>query len=521
MTQPPDGDLREPLRALFDALFASPAAAGYTLRHLAFGETLEAVAEKGGASFVLWLRSVNDDTNSFRKTTAFKIGYRDAVPDPGAYKLLDALAARLATWELAHSPRDLAQLFRAPRLAEVASPAEANAGPVASLLAEATFTPLHGPWLAEREQRVLERLRAMAPRPSRVLLVNATKGLPYYASIGDFFLMVKEAHPEVGVTSASYFEEIYQFHTGLARKGMETVSIAALERWGAEEFNRFDVVLHVGPSDVLARLMVMPGLTARQTMLDLAFYHQLIDAHRDPFYRGEDLVPDKHLQRNRVICYSCQPASKVRRDLAGFCDLDLLDWRWFSYIPLGFSYYDYYRSDRQPFDVALLGRASRDYGLIDPAQVQGLRFLFVGSMANAPELERLRAEADVTVVPPVDQGTYARLLALCRCTLLPVIVPAHERAPGVANVLMSVVDTLASGKPLVTSPHDGLRRLAAEGVPAVFYDPADPADLARQLRRTLEAPGLADDLGGRALAFARDRMDIYRILETIVTEQIL
>ncbi len=125
------------------------------------------------------------------------------------------------------------------------------------------------------------------------------------------------------------------------------------------------------------------------------------------------------------------------------------------------------------------------------------------------------------MVPPVDQGTYARLLALCRCSLLPVIVPAHERAPGVANVLMSVVDTLASGKPLVTSPHDGLRRLMAEGVPAVFYDHADPADLARQLRHTLETPGLADDLGGRALAFARDRMDIYRILETIVTEQIL
>jgi len=215
-----------------------------------------------------------------------------------------------------------------------------------------------------------------------------------------------------------------------------------------------------------------------------------------------------------VVGYSCQPEDKVTKDLAGVCSLRLLEWRWLNYIPIGFTYCKYYRSDRQVFDVALLGTGGRDYAQLDPRLFRGMRFLFLGAADLVPEIQRLRAELGVTVVSQVDQDTYARLLALCRCVVLPASV--H-----VKNVFMSVVDAVATGRALVTSRHAGLARLERDHVPAVFYD-ASSADLFRQVDALVRRePGRLEDIEARSIAFAKEKLDIYQVLWTILEEQIL
>ncbi|MFN8643467.1 MAG: hypothetical protein U0802_18060 [Candidatus Binatia bacterium] len=377
----------------------------------------------------------------------------------------------------------------------------------------ATFTPLHVDRLAARDAQLAERLGALpSPATTRILLVNATLGLPLYPSIVDFFASLQRAHPAVRVTSASYFD-IVEFHAEVARKGLAIAAPADVMRWSAAELNRFDLVVFVGPSAAMARVMTVPGLRARLVLIDMGFYHQLLDVDREGFLSGRDVVALRERQVNAVVAYSCQPEGKVVKDLAGTFQPALFTWRWFDYIPIGFRYCRYYGRNRTAFDVALLGTNARDYAQIDPRRYRGLRFLFLGRAEGVPEIARLREELGVRVIAPVDQDTYARLLALCRCVLMPIA------SPNVRNVFMSVVDTLATGRLLVTSPHEGLARLQRAQVPAVFAE-RTPAALHRAIDGALSDPARLADLQERALAFAAEHLDIYRLLWTVLDEQV-
>ncbi len=377
---------------------------------------------------------------------------------------------------------------------------------------QATFTPLHADRLAAREERLRQGFAAFGePQRKNVLLVNATLGLPLYPSIVDFFALLMRTQPSVRVTSASYFD-IVEFQAGVARKGLAVASVADVMSWSVAELNRFDLVLFVGPSAAMARLMALRDLRARLILIDLGFYHQLLETDRAGFLNGRDVIGAKASQVNRVIGYSCQPEQKVVKDLTGAFQPALFEWRWLDYIPIGFSYCRYFRSDRTAFDVALLGTNARDYSQIDPRLFRGMRFLFLGKAEGSPDLERLRGELGVRIVPSVDQETYARLLSLCRCVLMPIA------SVDVTNVLMSVVDTLATGRVLVTSRHQGIARLERDGLPAAFAEP-HPTDLFRTVDGVLSDAARLADLQARSLAFAVERLDIYRMLWTILEEQ--
>jgi hypothetical protein len=410
-----------------------------------------------------------------------------------------------------------------------------------ALLARATFTPLHQGWLPERAARLEARFRSLTvARPVSVLLLNATKGQQLYPSIVDFFALLQRVQPRVRVTSASHFAEVFDLERGVRAKGLTVAPMREVTGWSVAEVNRFDVVIAVGPSQTLARLMAMPGLRARLVCLDLAFYHQLIDASGGAFTRGERVVTTPMAaQANRVVAYSCQPAHKIADDLrrAGFA-LDRFAWRWFDYIPAGLAYGRYYRADAPAFDVALTGTSGRDYAALEPEALRGRRLLFLGAVEQAPALLRLRSELDLTVVPRVDEDDYARLLSLCRCVVLPLVVPrpppGRPRGSGEGtNVFLSVVDALASGTPLVTTPHEGLARLERSRAPLVVIEPGGPRSVL--LARLLRAPSalsagvdalLRDDarrrdLAARSVAFAREHLDIYAVLARILFEQVL
>ena len=404
---------------------------------------------------------------------------------------------------------------------------------VDTLLAQTRFTPAHADWLPIREQRLAASFRSQAiPQKRRVLLLNATKGLQLYPSVVDFFALLQRTHATVEVTSASYFDrEIDELGEGVRRKGLRVVPVADVMSWTVAELNRFDVVLAIGPSEALAKLMTTRGLESRLVCLDLGFYHQLIESSQGAFLTGERVLADHASSRgNAALCYSCQPQSKVADDLqrAGFAR-DAFTFRWFNYIPIGFAYGTYYQTDAHPFDIALLGTSSRDYAEMDPAFFPGRRILFVGDVERAPGLERLRATLDVEVVSRAEGDDYARLLALSRCVVLPLRRTGKEDV--VDNVFLSVVDALASGRVLVIPRHDGIARLEREGVPVVFckgassFWKAGPKsqshDLSSTVAELLQEDDRLRDLGRRALLFARERMDIYVILERILREAVL
>jgi hypothetical protein len=483
---------------------------------VSLGEIVDVTLEKGGATFKLWLRPATDAARFYRRTTRFKIGYSGDPPDPLGYKLIDALCARIRSWE-----RSPASNLHSRPAGEISEPAAGAAtdDSAQALLAQTTFSTVHRDWLPVREQQLASNFaRLTIEREKRVLLVNATKGLQFYASIADYFALLQRTHSRVRVTAASYFEDIFEFHQGVASKALTVTSARDVMTWSAAELNRFDVVLLIGASDVMLRLMALAGLTARLVLLDLGFYHQLLDSYPD-WYPGiaaksETRIGNLAEQINRVVVYSCQPEVKVKRDLAGVCAPGLLEWRWFNYIPIGFSYGTYYRADRRVFDVALLGTDRREYEQIDPGLFRGIRFLFLGAADRAPAIERLQAHLPVTAVSRVDEDTYARLLALCYCVVLP------HRGDYVENVFMSVVDTVAAGIALVTPHHPGIDRLEDQRLPIVFYD-TTPEDLFRQVSALLGDERRRCDIEERSIAFAREQLDIYRILGTILAEQVL
>jgi glycosyltransferase involved in cell wall biosynthesis len=510
-------------RQSLDALLAETIAAGastigYAVKTVAFGESFEVTLEKGGSGFVVWVRPAIDDTPCDRQTIRFKVGHRGEPIDRSGYTLLDALCAAIEAWERKLHSGATMQVFDGtpfPSVTEQAGPDAVTA----QLLSAATFTPIYRDWLKDREGELATYFQRRSVRAKKnVLLVNATKGLQFYASIADFFALLQRTHAGIRVTSASYFEEIIEFQQGVADKGLQIVSVTDVESWDAAALNRFDVIVLIGASDALVTFMARNGLTAKLVLLDLGFFHQLLDAHpgwlpgtNDP--RRRKIIADESLQKNRVVVYSCQPQDKVVRDFTGVCAPQLLEWRWINYIPIGFTYSTYYRADRSAFDVGLLGSAGRRYEEIDARLFAGRRFLFLGP-ENVPEIEHLRAQLDVTVVSRVDEETYARLLALCRC----VVLPYHGRYA--QNVFMSVTDAAASGKPLVTTRQAGVARLEQDGLPLVFYD-TSVGDLFRQVDSLLGHDGRLGEIEARSIAFAREKLDIYRILEAILDEQVL
>ncbi len=484
---------------------------GYVVSNVSIGGAVELTLAKGARAFVVWLRPVGDQRPCYWRNAEIAVGYEGQPPDADGLRVVDQIC-RLAD--------------RAP--AAILALVDSAILPMVGAVASAIFDPIHREWLASREQALAARFaRLPATRGQAILLVNATKGLQFYPSIVDFFARLQDAHPAIQVTGSSYFD-VREFQQGVGEKGLRTVPIGDLAAWGTAEINRFAVVLFIGPSAAMVRLMSLPGVTARLVLLDLGFYHQLIESNPDAFHRRNNItwralrwrtawLRQRSPQHIPVAAYSCQPTDKIATDLAmGGSALRLVTWHQFNYIPIGFSYCTrkYFRTETRAFDVAFLGASGRDYTHLDPRLFRGMRFLFLGKVEEAPEIESLRTALDITVVSRVDEDTYARLLALCRCVVLPL-------QPSAKNVLLSVVDAIAAGKALVTPRHTGLARLEHAGLPAVFYDAGSRADLFRQVSELLQDDARLREIEATSITFARDVMDIYRILWTILDEQVL
>lgn len=432
---------------------------------------------------------------------------------------------------------------RIPRRPRVAGPDPNSTGykrgpvtdtpTIPALIAGAKFTSIYADWLPERELALAARLSAASTKAAtHILLLNATKGRQLYSSVVDFFVAAKAANPNLQVTSASYFADIYEFSGVVAGKGFPLRTVASLESAPVADLNRYDVILAIGPSDAFLHLVDRPGLRARLIVLDLAFYHQMFDSRPnqegEPFRR---LTGRGNPEKNRFICYSCQPQRKVQSDLAYVFDTPAVEWRWFNYIPLGFRYSKYYRSDRQPFDLVILGGNGRDYVDFEPARFAGKKCLFVGGKERAENLNV--GGLDLSFAPKLDTDNYAKMLALCKCAVIPMrryTTDPTEWSPLPDNVLLSVIDALASGIPLVTNRRGGILRLLDDKAPIHVYDESPswrnwwrnpPAALAAKVNSLPTNQTRRQQMADQSIAFTKQFLDIYAILERIWREQVV
>jgi hypothetical protein len=375
-------------------------------------------------------------------------------------------------------------------------------------LATRRFTPLHDAWLPKRERALIERLRTLPRAPLRVLLLNATKGRQFHPSITDFFKIWSHVCPGVEVTSASYFPEIHELHEAVVAKGMRTIAPGA----AVDGIDSYDVVLAIGTSDALTHLIGRPGLRAKLVLLDLAFRHQDIEATGGRVFDNRYRGPAHDQGVNAVVCYSCQPESKVRVEHVQLHPQRLFTYRWFEYIPIGYRHLQAYRADAPLFDVALLGTDGREYEQLERADLAGLRVVFVGNVERAPAIGRIAAHADLTIASSLTEPVYACVVAASRL----VVLPLRTRCE---NVLLSVVDAFAAGIPVVASRRDGFARLDAAGAPIALANGG--SELVERTRALLDDEPTRLALGARAATFAREHLDIYVILERIVREQMI
>ncbi len=87
------------------------------------------------------------------------------------------------------------------------------------------------------------------------------------------------------------------------------------------------------------------------------------------------------------------------------------------------------------------------------------------------------------------------------------------------NVLLSVSDSIAAGKPLVTPRQRGLDRMADENAPITFFDDT-PADLHAQVEGLLRDEATTREISARAITYAKEHLDMYSIIERILREQL-
>ncbi len=386
-----------------------------------------------------------------------------------------------------------------------------------TFIKDSTSLPLqdiYKQWLPVRRNRLIKELRNVGPFQHRkILFINATKGVQFYPSITDFFALFQRVNKNIKVYSVSYFD-IYELQQGVADKDIKVIPLKVVDRWMADNINEYDLIIFVGPSEIMARIMSWKGVKSKLVFLDLAFYHQLIDHDPVAFYETKKSPWPQLKQRNKLVSYSCQSKTKIVMDIAYCFNPSLFEWRWFNYIPIGFDYMRYYKSSESYFDIALLATAARDYSKLVSKRIVGKKIVFFGDTDKAIGLDALAKIADIFFVPRVEQPVYAKLLALAKCVVMPIIKDPE-------NVWLSLNDALASGKPVVICRHPGLKRILAQGASLLLYKRNSQKDIFDKIDLALKGGKEIDQLEPQSISFAVKYLDIYNILWTIVQEQII
>lgn len=145
--------------------------------------------------------------------------------------------------------------------------------------------------------------------------------------------------------------------------------------------------------------------------------------------------------------------------------------------------------------LCAVGSQARDYATLVEA-MRGLPAVRLVIVANAASMQGLHVPPNVEVRLNVPLAQAHDIIAHCRFMVLPLTgseVPCGH---------VTLVSAMHLGKAIVATRSEGITDYLLPGVNGVTAEPADPADLARQIGRLWESRGEAERMGQRGLAHA-------------------
>ena len=137
----------------------------------------------------------------------------------------------------------------------------------------------------------------------------------------------------------------------------------------------------------------------------------------------------------------------------------------------------------------------------------------------AAQIATAKLESHVALVGPRDQTHIADRLARANVFALPCTTEADG---GMDNLPTVIMEAMAAGLPVVSTPIAGVPEMVHAGVTGELVPPNDPAPLADALEKILREPTLARELGARGRALAAEKFAIeanVRALADILTQR--
>lgn len=140
------------------------------------------------------------------------------------------------------------------------------------------------------------------------------------------------------------------------------------------------------------------------------------------------------------------------------------------------------------------------------------RFLLAGgkdcnpSAIDGEELAQWQREGDIEYLGNLDDVRPA--LRACSVYVLP---SYREGTP------RTVLEAMATGRPIVTTDAPGCRETVEEGINGYLVPLRDSQALADAMERFIVEPDLAQRLGEQSLRIVRERYDVHRVNERILT----
>ena len=147
---------------------------------------------------------------------------------------------------------------------------------------------------------------------------------------------------------------------------------------------------------------------------------------------------------------------------------------------------------RAPSDslcVGFIGRVSAEKGvavLLDAMRQCDVPCLIAGAYDAQPDLPS-KAPENVKFLGMLEKDQLKALYGGLRCVVAPSIW--YEGFP------MAIVEAMAAGLPVVASRIGGIPEIVEHGVTGLLFEPGNAEDLANNLRRLLDNPELADQMG--------------------------
>lgn len=140
--------------------------------------------------------------------------------------------------------------------------------------------------------------------------------------------------------------------------------------------------------------------------------------------------------------------------------------------------------------VGFVGRVSQEKGvsvLVDAMRGLGdIQCAVAGAFDRQPELP-VRASSNVTFLGMLDKPALEDFYQALRLSVFPSV--CYEGFP------MSIVESMAHGKPVIASRIGGLPEIVDDGVTGLLFEPGNAHDLAEKVRYLWDRPELCRQMG--------------------------